>query len=133
MNDKSQPVIFVPGQPAANGQPATTIDANGAAFLVTQSLHEATFLGTIGAQPALIHRGPALTPDGKPVIRWSYHHSPIIEHAMKLWRTPPTTREWENLSPDEQAIVINHVNAFTHNLKFYRAHVMANDDERGRK
>ena len=91
-----------------------------AAVVVTPSTHLADFMATCECQIQQTVSGPERTPDGRPVVKWVFEDSPKAEEIMVLWKSPPKdTRDWDHLTAEEKAIVINFVTAFSDNLHHF--------------
>lgn len=92
-------------------------------LIFTGSLHEATMLGTVGVKPYKISKGPDLTPQGQPKVRWIYCGERKADEIIAYWRNQRLPEfEWDELSKREKDIVISFVTAFAGNIKGFLAH-----------
>jgi hypothetical protein len=88
-----------------------------AAVLITSSTHLADFLATCGCPIQQVTSGPERTPDGRPVVKWIFEETSTAREIMLMWKNPPRdSRDWEHLNPEEKAVVVNIVTAFSDNL-----------------
>jgi hypothetical protein len=92
-----------------------------AATVNTPSTHLADFLATCGCQLQQVISGPERTPSGSPLRRFVFQCTPKAEEIMVAWKNPPRdTRDWDELTPEEKAIVLNFVTAFSDNLYHFQ-------------
>ena len=97
-------------------------------ILSTSSLHLATLLGSLGAQPVQIVKGAERNPRGDPIVKWQYRLDPQAEEALRLWNnTSKPTKSWDQMTHDERHQAIWLAKAFAQNLRHFIAHVKAVD------
>ena len=92
-------------------------------FLTTTSVHVATLLSTMGAEPYNIHLTGQRTPQGDAQVGFSFHHTPQAEEAMLLFQTAPhaDAKAWEAMSKEDRKMVIEFLHAFAGNIRHFTA------------
>jgi len=91
-------------------------------FLCTGSLHLATLLATLGIKPLDIMRGPQLTPQGTPKVRWTFQASPLAEEIIHFWNNVQPSPEFSKLTKEQRIMCVDLVSAFAGNLKHFVSH-----------
>lgn len=88
-----------------------------ARIVKTKNLHLATLLGTIGAEPFKVVKGPDALSNGQLVTYWTFSSNDAIEEAVALWQTPGAAKDWKDLTLEERRTVVDIVSAFAGNLR----------------
>ena len=96
-------------------------------LLFTPSLHCACFISTVTGQKPHVLRGPGVTPQGKPQIRWAYKSTHLADEAMALWNSIGleafgTPKDWDAMDLEERKAVTNVVTAFAANQRLFLRH-----------
>ena len=88
--------------------------------IITNSVHLATFLGTMGCKPVQIHKGPERTQLGYPITKWEFENDGRAEEIYGMWGKPSATApSWETYPDEVKQLVIDIITAHSDNLRHF--------------
>jgi hypothetical protein len=98
----------------------TPVPPSEGTFVIVQSTHLAAFMATADCKLVTIKKGPERTNLNTPVTKWVYQGGDKAEEIMMRWARPnKESRDWDHLTNEEKDIVINHLTAFSDNLRHF--------------
>ena len=88
--------------------------------IITNSVHLATFLGTMGCKPVQIHKGPERTQLGYPITKWEFENDGRAEEIYGMWGKPSAVApSWETYPDEVKQLVIDIITAHSDNLRHF--------------
>lgn len=95
----------------------------------TNSVYIATFMATMGCKPIKKVKGPEKTPNGDLITYWIYDNSDkVAQQVYAHWgKTTNQCPNWKGWSVKEKQMMIDVMDAFCTNLRWFLNDVKAKD------